>query len=91
MTKEQQQMIDQLKKRPDDVMEQLLDETCELCHWPYIEQDQEQMTQRCLDCPIVRLAQVLKVEAYDAGYMVGMVDAGISIVESVTGGNKDAG
>lgn len=33
-------------------VEQIMEQICELCHWPYVETDQESMDDRCAACPI---------------------------------------
>lgn len=82
MTLEQKTMIDSLKRRPDEIMEGVMEEACQLCHWPYIENNQEEMDDRCAKCPVERLLKVLKVESYKAGYVAGMVEAGLLAVEA---------
>lgn len=33
-------------------VEQIMERVCELCHWPYVETDQERMAARCDACTI---------------------------------------
>ena len=33
-------------------VEQIMEQICELCPWPYVETDQERMDDRCAACPI---------------------------------------
>ena len=38
-----------------EVIETIMDAVCGLCHWPYIETDQEVLDERCAACPVERL------------------------------------
>lgn len=39
--------------------EQIMEQICELCHWPYVETDQETMDERCDACTV--MAQLLRL------------------------------
>ena len=44
-------------------VERIMEQVCELCHWPYIETDQEEMDARCAACPIeAQLRQLAEKE-----------------------------
>lgn len=38
----------------DEKLEAIMEEVCGLCHWPFVE-DQEELDARCEKCPVVRM------------------------------------
>ncbi|MBQ7346055.1 MAG: hypothetical protein IJW45_08360 [Oscillospiraceae bacterium] len=38
----------------EKTIETVMEAVCELCHWPYVETDQEQLEERCAACPVER-------------------------------------
>lgn len=32
-----------------------MEAVCGLCHWPYVEEDQEALDERCERCPVERM------------------------------------
>ena len=88
MTLEQKTLIDSLKRRPDEIMEQCMTAACDLCHLPYTVSDQEDLDDRCEACPVGKLLVELREEGYKAGHAAGMVEAGILAVEAA---KSDAG
>ena len=36
----------------EDQIEAIMTQICDNCRWPYLETDQERMTERCDACPI---------------------------------------
>lgn len=36
----------------DGVKEKIMTKVCEICHWPYVETDQEALDARCEGCPV---------------------------------------
>ena len=67
---------DAMMRHPKQTKEQLLDEVCDLCLWPYQEIDEGQMQERCDKCQIEAMVQRIMEQSYKAGYAVGMVEAG---------------
>lgn len=77
MTKEQKDFRRTMTRRSDEIMEQAMATGCDLCHLPYITEDQDAMDEICDKCELGRLLQELKKEAYESGRVVGLMSAGI--------------
>lgn len=71
-------------QKPKQTREQLLEEVCDLCLWPYQESDQQRMQERCDRCQIAALTQRLMDQCYKTGYAVGMVEAGQIVIRNAT-------
>jgi hypothetical protein len=45
----------------EEQFEKIMEAVCELCHWPYVSQDQEQLTAKCDNCPVERILKEFQV------------------------------
>lgn len=44
-------------KNLDEAKESRMVKVCEICHWPYVETDQEALDARCVDCPVEKAVE----------------------------------
>ena len=40
-----------------DAKETIMAEVCAICHWPYVETDQEALDDRCVKCPVEKVLE----------------------------------
>lgn len=40
--------------------EKIMEAVCELCHWPYVVDDQEKLDAMCDNCPVERILKECK-------------------------------
>ncbi len=45
-------MLDKLDQTLAEAKENFLGQICDLCHWPYVEKDQEKMDEICYCCEV---------------------------------------
>lgn len=76
MTQEQKDFLRTMGKRSDEIMEQAMATGCDLCHLPYVT-EQDELDEICDQCALGKLLQSLKKEAHESGCVVGLLSASI--------------
>ncbi len=87
MTSEEK--VQKLEDEAGTAEEDLKTAICDTCVWPFRETDQEKMTERCDNCPIMEMLSATLQQARGAGYARAILDAMESVVaahENVFGG-----
>lgn len=59
MTQEQKDFLRTMGKRSDEIMEQAMATGCDLCHLPYVT-EQDELDEICDQCALGKLLQSLK-------------------------------
>lgn len=82
MTEEQKTFFRTMKQKTDEIMEQAMSAVCDLCHLPYVMQEQDALDEACEACSVGKLLQELKAKAYELGTVAGLVEASIMVANA---------
>ena len=81
MTEGQKTFLRTMAHRADEIMERAK-AACDLCHLPYVMQEQDARDEACEACPVGKLLQELKAKAYGSGAVAGLVEASIMVANA---------
>lgn len=82
MEQKTQGKIDELRSRSRIFLEKAMEAVCEICHFPYIETEQEAMTDRCDGCPVMQALERQWENAFSMGRATWMIESVVMAVES---------
>ena len=82
MTEEQKTFLRTMAHRADEIMERAMTAACDLCHLPYVMQEQDALDEACEACQVGKLLQELKAKAYESGTVAGLVEASIMVANA---------
>ena len=89
--KKSSKMLDVLRRETEDQKQQLLSDTCDLCHYPF-DLTQNALEEKCAECTICQDLEALlkKQRTVTIGEVMGIVAEEMHVVQASEGGARNA-